>query len=128
MKTSLITLVFYDSLVVKTNCRNTAIFQSCFSFSLLPPWLQTNWPISIWVEHWSSVRGKVKHELRVQIHELRVQIHELRVKIYELRVQIHELRVKIYELRVQINELRVLFHELRVQIYELRVQIHEWEH
>ena len=33
----MITLVFYDSLVEKTNCRNTAVFQSCYSFSLLPP-------------------------------------------------------------------------------------------
>ena len=43
-------------------------------------------------------RGKVKHELRVQIYELRDQIHELRVQIYELRVQIYELRVQIHEL------------------------------
>ena len=38
MKTNSITLVFYDSLVAKTNYRNTAAFQSCFSFSLIPPW------------------------------------------------------------------------------------------
>ena len=29
------------------------------------------------------IRGKVKHELRVQIYELRIQIHELRVQIYQ---------------------------------------------
>ena len=28
--------------------------------------------------------GKIKYELRVQIHELRVQIYELRVLIHEL--------------------------------------------
>ena len=28
--------------------------------------------------------GKVKHELRVQIHGLRVPVHELRVQIHEL--------------------------------------------
>ena len=28
--------------------------------------------------------GKVKNELRVQIHELQVQIYQLRVQIYEL--------------------------------------------
>ena len=32
-------LVFQDPLVGKTNYRNTAVFQSCFSFSLLPLWL-----------------------------------------------------------------------------------------
>ena len=30
--------VFYDSLVKKANCWITAVFYSCFSFSLLPPW------------------------------------------------------------------------------------------
>ena len=30
-----------------------------------------------------SPRGKLKHELRVQIQELRVQIYELRVQIHE---------------------------------------------
>ena len=40
MKTNSIKLVFYDSLVAKTNYRNTAIFQSRFSFSLIPPWLE----------------------------------------------------------------------------------------
>ena len=39
MKTNSITLVIYDSLVEETNCRDTAVFQSCFSFSLTPPWL-----------------------------------------------------------------------------------------
>ena len=35
---------------------------------------------------WSYfVSGKVKQELRVQIHELRVQIHELRVQIHKLQ-------------------------------------------
>ena len=29
-------------------------------------------------------RGKVKHELRVQIYELRVQTYELRVQIHKL--------------------------------------------
>ena len=29
-------------------------------------------------------RGKVKHELQVQIYELRDQIHELRVQIHKL--------------------------------------------
>ena len=37
MITSLITLVFYDFLVGKTDCWNMVAFQSCFSFSLLPP-------------------------------------------------------------------------------------------
>ena len=39
LKTTSITLTSYDSLVEKTNLRNTAVFQSCFSFSLLPPFL-----------------------------------------------------------------------------------------
>ena len=40
MKTNSITLVFYNSLVEKTNCWNTAVFQSFFSFYLiLPPCL-----------------------------------------------------------------------------------------
>ena len=39
MKTNSITLVIYDSLDEETNCRNTVVFQSCFSFSLTPPWL-----------------------------------------------------------------------------------------
>ena len=30
------------------------------------------------------IRGKVKHELRVQTYELRIQIYELRVQIHEL--------------------------------------------
>ena len=32
------TLIFNDSLIEKTNYRNTAVFQSYFSSSLLPPW------------------------------------------------------------------------------------------
>ena len=43
MKTNLITLVFYNSLVAKSNYRNTAVFQSCSSFSLIPPWSKTYW-------------------------------------------------------------------------------------
>ena len=40
MKTNSITLVFCNSLVEKTNCWNTAAFQSCFLFYLiLPPCL-----------------------------------------------------------------------------------------
>ena len=35
LKTNSITLVFYDYLAGKTNCRNTAVFQSCFSFYYL---------------------------------------------------------------------------------------------
>ena len=38
---NLITLAFYESLVRKTNCQNMAVFESCFSFSLLPPWKRT---------------------------------------------------------------------------------------
>ena len=38
---SLITLIFYDSLVEKTNCWNAAVFQSCFSSSLQPSQLLT---------------------------------------------------------------------------------------
>ena len=37
-ETDLITLFFDDSLDLKTDGRNTAVLQSCFSFSLLPPW------------------------------------------------------------------------------------------
>ena len=37
MKTNSITFVFYSSPVEKPNCRNMAVFQSCFSFFLLPP-------------------------------------------------------------------------------------------
>ena len=32
-------LGFYGSLVEKTNCWKTAVFQSCFSFFLLPSWV-----------------------------------------------------------------------------------------
>ena len=39
LKTNSITLVIYDSLIEETNCRDTVVFQSCFSFSLTPPWL-----------------------------------------------------------------------------------------
>ena len=35
--------------------------------------------------------GKVKQELRVQIHEFLVQIVDLRDEIHRLRVHIHEL-------------------------------------
>ena len=34
-------LVFYNSLVEKSNCWNTAAFYSCFFFSLLPPWFES---------------------------------------------------------------------------------------
>ena len=37
MKINLITLVFDNSLIENTICWNTALFQSCFSCSLLPP-------------------------------------------------------------------------------------------
>ena len=37
MKTNSIKLAFYDSQVGKVNFRNTAVFHSCFSFSLPPP-------------------------------------------------------------------------------------------
>ena len=30
-------LVFYDSLVENTNCQITVVFDTCFSFFLLPP-------------------------------------------------------------------------------------------
>ena len=32
-------LAFYDYLVQNTNCRIPIVFDSCFSFFLLPPWL-----------------------------------------------------------------------------------------
>ena len=37
MKNNSITLIFYNSLVIKTIYQNTAVFQGCFSFSLTPP-------------------------------------------------------------------------------------------
>ena len=37
-KANSIVLVFYNSLVEKSNCQNTTFFDSCFSFSLLPPY------------------------------------------------------------------------------------------
>ena len=57
-----------------------------------------------------STCGKVKHELRVQIHQLRVHIYKLRVQIHELKVHIYKLRVQIYQLWVQIHELLVQIH------------------
>ena len=38
METNSIRLDSCDSIVKKTNCRNTTVFQSCFSFSLIPSW------------------------------------------------------------------------------------------
>ena len=37
MKTNLIMFVFYDSQVGKTNCLIMVVFDSCFSFYILPP-------------------------------------------------------------------------------------------
>ena len=36
-----IMLIFYDSLVENTNFRNIMVFQSCFAFFLLTPWLSS---------------------------------------------------------------------------------------
>ena len=47
MKTSLIKLSFYNSLVEKINWRNTTVFQSCFSFSLLQAWCTFNMELRI---------------------------------------------------------------------------------
>ena len=61
MKTRLITLHLHDSLVEKISCQNTAVFQSCFSFSLIPTsmattfdWIIKPFPNCAKRKHWTN--------------------------------------------------------------------------
>ena len=57
-------LVFYDSLVEKTNCRNAAVFQSCFSFSLLLPWFAV--PTNT-----CNIKGKASKFIKTFLNDLK---------------------------------------------------------